>query len=78
MQKQLRLTKKVLFQKKMNVRNSNSEISEEDVSFQIMKFFFQFWMLLLLELQSIIQVATRWMMQNTFRSSIMIAISFYA
>ena len=59
MQKQLRLTKKVLFQKKMNVRNSNSEISEEDVSFQIMKFFFQFWMLLLLELQSIIQVATR-------------------
>ena len=51
------------------------EISGEEVSFQIMSFHFQFWMLLLLALKSITQSVTMWMMQKAFRSSTTIAIT---
>ena len=52
------------------------EISGEEVSFQIMSFHFQFWMLLLLALKSITQSVTMRMMQKAFRSSTTIAIIF--
>ena len=48
-------------QRMMNVRKKqfkSFEISGEEISFQIMSFCFQFWMLLLLALKSITQSVT--------------------
>ena len=64
----------------MNVRKKqfkNFEISAEEI-FQIMSFRFQFYTFLLLALKSITQNVTMYMMQKALRSSVMIAVSFYA
>ena len=57
--------------------NSRFEISVEEISFQIMSFCFQFWMLLIIVLKGITQNVTTKVMQKAFRYSATIAISCY-